>query len=79
MIKTKKEALTCFKRDCLFWIEEQEKEWGCGVDKIYRREVWNNWVDSMLKDRQLPKRAIEWSNPFQTKRGPYRPLIGPVN
>ena len=28
-----------------------------------RRETWNNYIDALVQDRQLPRHAVNWSCP----------------
>lgn len=63
MFRTKKEFLEFFKEEYLPYIREKEKEYG-RVDRIMRYEEWNNAVDFYIKDKMLPKKAYDWSNPF---------------
>src|SRR5690606_13212771 len=40
------------------------------ADRPARREAWNDIVDSMVEDRQLPRKALSWAIPdrLETKR-----------
>ena len=34
-------------------------------DGVMRREAWNNYTDTLYKDRQITERQYEtWANPF---------------
>lgn len=65
-MKTKKEFLKYFKAEILPKIQKMEKEYfgKPSIDYPLRREEWNNIIDSMVQDRDLPKHAINWSCPW---------------
>ena len=60
MMKTKAEAVKVFRQSIAPIIRQQ---YGRG-DAIAMREAWNDWTDALIKDRELPKSAYDWSNPF---------------
>jgi hypothetical protein len=63
MARTKKEYLRYFKSEVLPFIREQYEQ-DRRVDYTARRETWNNDIDSLVRDRQLPQRAINWVCPW---------------
>jgi len=68
MIRTRKEFIGYFRTEIMPGIREQEREQGFGADNPLRAETWNNLTDSMVKDRQLPRCALNWDNPFDTRK-----------
>ena len=62
--KTKKEFEKHFRAEILPIIKAKESEYTNGVDTVMRREAWNDYIDSLVKDRQLPKKAMDWSAPW---------------
>jgi len=60
-MKTKKEFQDFFKTEILPHLGEKP---GPGIDRPMRREAWNNTIDGMLRDGELPKRAEEWACPW---------------
>lgn len=59
---SKVEALRIFKEEYLPAIRKLEKN---GVDSVMRREEWNNFTDSLCKDRQITQKQYDsWTNPF---------------
>lgn len=66
-MKTKKEFEQYFRLEILPSIKAKESEYKTGrysVDLPMRREAWNNLIDCMVKDNQLPKRSIDWECPW---------------
>ena len=63
MAKTKKEYLRYFRSEVLPLIREQFEQDG-RIDRPARRETWNNDIDALVEDRQLPKHAIDWTCPW---------------
>jgi hypothetical protein len=63
MARTKKEYLRYFRSEVLPLIREQYEQDGC-IDYPARREAWNNDIDCLVRDRQLPQRAIDWVCPW---------------
>lgn len=52
---TKREALDMFRQ-----IDDSPRG-----DVVWRREAWNNFTDSLCKDRQITAHQYEtWTNPF---------------
>lgn len=49
-------------------IRATEQKQGGGVDYPLRAETWNNTVDAMITDRQLPRSASHWNNPFDRRK-----------
>lgn len=63
---TKKETLRLFKKiikNAIFLPKIFNDKGQC-IDKIARSEEWNNFVDSLIKDGLVHKRAYNWCNPF---------------
>ena len=50
-----------FRETILPVIRESEHN---GVDRIMRREEWNNAVDAVVNDSEAPPRAVEWMPPW---------------
>lgn len=63
MMKTKKEFEKFFKSEILPAVRETYEQ-DRRIDYPARREEWNNTIDFMVKDRQLPQRAVNWSCPW---------------
>jgi len=65
-MRTKKDFLKFFRAEILPEIQKMEKEYfgRPSIDHPLRREEWNNIIDAMVTDRELPKHAIEWSCPW---------------
>ena len=54
---TKREALQLFSEIISYNIPRG--------DVVMRREAWNNFTDSLCKDRQITEHQYEtWTNPF---------------
>lgn len=68
LAKTKKEFQQYFKSELLPMCVEQEKQWQNTqrptIDRPLRRETWNNVIDELIRDRQLPKHAENWCAPW---------------
>lgn len=67
-VKTRDEAIEEFERVILPAIIAQETEWQGGewkrVDECYRTETWNNWTDSLCKNREISDWQYDnWSHP----------------
>lgn len=64
----KKDFLVYFKAEYLSGIKRQEIEWqgtyNTTIDRPFRRETWNNLIDSYVRDRQLPRKAMDWCCPW---------------
>lgn len=67
MIKTKAEFVKYFREEIMPSIKASEKEVGF-PDYPMRAEAWNNLTDSLVTDRQLPKAALNWDNPFDRRK-----------
>ena len=61
---TKKGFEAFFRKNRLPTIKDVEKLCGGNVDKPLRREEWNNIIDTLVQEKHLPKRAIEWDCPW---------------
>ena len=57
---TKKEVLIYFRVHSLPHIPDD--------DARAKREVWNNLVNSLAKDKLIPPNSYNWENPFQSKK-----------
>jgi hypothetical protein len=67
-VMTREEAVEYFDDNILPAIIEQETEWQGGtwkwVDECHRCETWNNWTDSLCKDRVISDWQYEnWDHP----------------
>lgn len=62
-MKTKKEFENYFKNLVLPNIRS-EYEWGRRIDYPARREAWNNTIDMLVRDEELPEKARDWSCPW---------------
>lgn len=61
---TKKQALEAFRRDVLPEVRRRYEQDGV-VDKVARREEWNNFTDALCKARQITQHQYDnWTNPF---------------
>ena len=61
--RTKKEYEKYFRTEVLPFIREQFEQ-DKRIDYPARRETWNNDIDALVRDRQLPQRAIDWVCPW---------------
>lgn len=66
--KTRRDFTKYFKAEYLPSIKAQEAAWqektNPTIDYPFRRETWNNLIDSLVRDKQLPKQAIDWEAPW---------------
>ena len=62
--RNKKDFEKFFRAEIMPGIREQENQYTPGIDYPLRRETWNNLIDSLLKDRALPRRAYDWVCPW---------------
>ena len=65
--KTRKEFIKYFNAEIMPSIREIEASYKRGrysVDYCLRSQEWINLIDSLVRDRQLPKQAIDWCYPF---------------
>ncbi len=69
----KREFERWFRAEIMPEIRAMEKQYTAGseqvnkrftVDRPMRREAWNNLIDSMVKDRELPIHAMDWECPW---------------
>jgi len=56
----KKEFVSYF-RELFPWVVKSK-------DYSMIAETWNNLTDAMVRDGQLHKRALGWSNPFDKRK-----------
>lgn len=59
---TKKEVVRLFNTEILPAVRARYEQDGI-PDWPARREEWNNYVDSLIKDGQVPRSADGWSGP----------------
>lgn len=64
MMRTKKEFLKFYRAEILPSVRKEYESLDNRVDAIARREAWNNVIDYLVQDRELPKRALEWDCPW---------------
>jgi hypothetical protein len=60
---TRKEILAMFKEEILPYIKEQYEKDG-RVDRIARREAFNDFTDSLFKDGMITEKTYNEYNPF---------------
>ena len=66
---TKADATVEFEEIYIPAIEAKEDEYGGGLDKIMRREEWNNYVDFLARDGMITeKQADTWVMPKKFER-----------
>jgi hypothetical protein len=74
-VMTWAQACECFESEILPLVREHHEQDGI-PDWPARREAWNNWTDSLCKDRQISDWQYEnWDHPpcIQAERpGPVR-------
>jgi len=58
---TKKNFEKIFRREYLPMIRREESR---GIDYPLRRESWNNLIDALVKDGDLPGKANDWVCPW---------------
>ena len=58
---TKKQVESAVRAMFRELVERGEAQRG---DEIMRREMFSNYVDSLMKDRAVPANADQWTNPF---------------
>lgn len=64
MKMTKKQVEADFRTNFLPYIRDVEKQQGDGrKDSIMRREEWNNYVDMLAEDGDIPESGREWTCP----------------
>tara|TARA_B100000405_G_scaffold212630_1_gene150083 strand:+ start:85 stop:309 length:225 start_codon:yes stop_codon:yes gene_type:complete len=62
-VMTRDEAIEIFD-NCILPIVAEQYEQDGRVDECARRETWNNWTDSLCKDREISDWQYEnWSQP----------------
>jgi hypothetical protein len=61
--KTRRDFESYFRREILPYVRDLFEPDG-RVDKPARREEWNNHIDVLLRDGELPPRAVEWRCPW---------------
>ncbi len=58
----KKQVLAMFSE---LWLEHKKYNPNAKGDSVMKREMFNDFVDSLNKDRQVSdSQAYNWSNPF---------------
>jgi len=67
LAKTKKEYTVYFKAEILPMIKEAYEQDG-QADYVARAEAWNDDIDGLVRDRQLPSRARDWCCPSDIDR-----------
>ena len=61
---TKSEAVEQWKAYRLPAIQQVEQQYGNGVDRVMRREDWNNYADELCKSGAITTRQEEtWTHP----------------
>lgn len=64
-IKTKENFLTFFRKNHMPEIKEIERrEFAGSMNREMRRKFWKNLIQSMIKERTLDSRAVEWVCPW---------------
>ena len=63
----KAEFTKCFRSDVMPKIRETERAQGGSADYPLRAETWNNMVDALVTDRELPRVALNWGCPFDKR------------
>ena len=62
-VMTRDEAIEIFD-NCILPIVAEQYEQDGRPDEVARRETWNNWTDSLCKDREISDWQYEnWSQP----------------
>jgi hypothetical protein len=60
---TKAEAVAEFKECVMPYVREQYEQDG-RMDRVARREAWNDFTDMLCKDRQITSRQYDtWTHP----------------
>jgi len=60
---TKKEFEKEFRQDYLPLIRKDYEPNG-KMDVPARREIWNDIIDTLVRDETLPERALNWTCPW---------------
>lgn len=63
MIRTKKQFERFFRAEVLPTVRDQFEQDG-RIDYPARREYWNNELDAMAEDRQIPRHGVNWVCPW---------------
>ncbi len=58
----KRQAYEHWKELHLPWIKETYEQDGV-PDRPARRESWNNMIDGLIRDGDVPERAGDWQHP----------------
>ena len=62
-VMTRDQAIEIFD-NCILPIVAEQYEQDGRADECARRETWNNWTDSLCKDREISDWQYEnWSQP----------------
>lgn len=64
MFTTKKAFEKYFRREILPTLQGYEARYTRGIDHPLRREEWNNYIDMLVREGDLPEKAIDWSCPW---------------
>jgi len=71
---TKHEAIHQFRE---LWSQVVERNPRLKTDHIARSEAWNNYTDSLRRDRQITAAQYDkWSNPFNPRKSRKRASQG---
>ena len=61
---TKSEALEQWKLYRLPTLQQREQRWGNGIDRVARREDWNNYADALCQEGKItPWQCENWTHP----------------
>jgi len=60
---TRKEFIKYFRSEVLPGIRQHERKYMLSgrVDISLRYQTWNDLIDSLVTDKQLPEKALDWS------------------
>lgn len=67
-MKIKKEFLDYFRMEILPDIRREERQYKKEnqIDYLIRYCAWRDLVGNLVAKKQLPERALDWSNPYNT-------------
>lgn len=64
----RRDFIAWFRENVLPYVREQEQQYpdsrGRTLDVPMRREEWNNTIDHLVREGELPRRAEDWSAPW---------------
>lgn len=63
-----KQFVEYFRTNVMPGIREQEAAQGGEIDNPLRAETWINLIDDLVTDRYLPRIAMNWSCPFDSRK-----------